>query len=105
MRFTISAPLLVLAAASSAVLADQCGAVCPNSLLPGVSEIVWHLVWNRTIADNVKFCAYHGTGRQKSQAQTFCMYNDNNGTIIYNEQSLQACPKTVKTVKTADCDD
>ena len=56
MRFTVSLPVFVLAAATAA-FADKC-AVCPDSVPPGVSEIAWGLVWNRDVADNQMFCGY-----------------------------------------------
>jgi hypothetical protein len=56
MRFTLSVPVFVLAAAAAAS-ADKC-AVCKDTLLPGVAEIVWTLVFNRTVADNEMFCGY-----------------------------------------------
>ncbi|KAJ7337463.1 hypothetical protein DFH08DRAFT_812799 [Mycena albidolilacea] len=105
MRFTLSVPVFVLAAAAAAS-ADKC-AVCKDTLLPGVAEIVWTLVFNRTVADNeivaMVYAAYmskryRGRGRNNSTAQTFCTYTANTGTIIPNDQSLQACPKKVTVV-------
>jgi hypothetical protein len=54
MRIPLFVPAFVLAAAA-AVAADNC-AVCPTTLLPGVAEIVWTLVFNRNVAENVMFC-------------------------------------------------
>ncbi|KAJ7686312.1 hypothetical protein B0H17DRAFT_1204364 [Mycena rosella] len=96
MRIPFFVPAFVLAAAA-AVVADKC-AVCPTTLLPGVTEILWTLVFNRNVAENVMFCGFRGKGRNNSTAQTFCTYNDNNGIFIANDMSLQACPKKVKVV-------
>jgi hypothetical protein len=52
MRFTI--PLFALVAAATAA-AQKC-AVCRDTIPPGVAEISWTLVFNRTISDNVMFC-------------------------------------------------
>ncbi|KAJ7337462.1 hypothetical protein DFH08DRAFT_812798 [Mycena albidolilacea] len=54
MRLTLSVPVFVLAAAAAAD-ADKC-AVFPETLLPGSAEIAWHLVLNRTVADNEMCC-------------------------------------------------
>ena len=56
MRISLFVPTFVLAAAAT-VAADNC-AVCPTTLLPGVAEIVWTLVFNRNVAENVMFCGY-----------------------------------------------
>ncbi|KAJ6463976.1 hypothetical protein C8R45DRAFT_1220079 [Mycena sanguinolenta] len=95
MRFTVSLPALVLAAATAA-FAAKC-AICPNTLPPGVSEIAWSLVWSRDVAVNQMFCGYQGKGRgNPNPVQTFCMFYDNNGTRIENDQSWHLCPNTAK---------
>jgi hypothetical protein len=51
MRFIV--PFFALVAATAAT-AQQC-TVCRDSIPPGVSEIGWGLVFNRTIGDNIMF--------------------------------------------------
>ncbi|KAJ7511637.1 hypothetical protein B0H11DRAFT_1952361 [Mycena galericulata] len=96
MRITFSVLFLGFATVASA---GSC-AICPDTLLPGVSEITWGRVWNRDV--DVMFCGYKGKERNNPRpVQTFCMYNDN-GMRIEDEDSLQAYPKAVKV---QECDD
>ncbi|KAJ7362313.1 hypothetical protein DFH08DRAFT_840684, partial [Mycena albidolilacea] len=122
MRFNLSISLPAFVLAAITTTAAACAAVCPTTLLPGPAEVAWSLVFNRDVADNVMFCGcafafassiysahiwgmwltlysrYQGAGRNNSKPQTFCTYNDNDGTIIPNDRSLLACPKTVPVV-------
>ncbi|KAF7326435.1 hypothetical protein MSAN_02512100 [Mycena sanguinolenta] len=98
MRFAVSLPVFILAFAAAAA-AGNC-AICPDTLPPGVSEIGWRLVFHRDVADNQMFCGYRGAERDNPHpVQTFCVYNDNNGTRIENEQGWDTCPQTVKVKK------
>ncbi|KAJ6563650.1 hypothetical protein DFH09DRAFT_478538 [Mycena vulgaris] len=101
MRFAITSAFIVVAlgATATTTTAAKC-AICPSTLLPGVAEIAWGLVWDREVAEDVKFCGYKGAERKNpNPVYTFCMYTISNGTRIENEESLQACPKTVKLGK------
>ncbi|KAJ7753034.1 hypothetical protein B0H14DRAFT_2980059 [Mycena olivaceomarginata] len=75
-----------------ATVAAQC-AICPRGLLPGPAEVAWGLVWEREVAEDVKFCGYKGTERgNPNPLYTFCLYTISNGTRIENDESLQECP-------------
>ncbi|KAJ7855554.1 hypothetical protein B0H13DRAFT_2357772 [Mycena leptocephala] len=93
MRFI---PLFALVAAATAA-AQQC-AVCRDTIPPGVAEINWTLVFNRTIGDNVMFCGYRGSSFRNptGKPQTFCEYTMDNGTFIANEESYSTCTKQVE---------
>ncbi|KAJ7697589.1 hypothetical protein B0H17DRAFT_1328793 [Mycena rosella] len=93
MRFTL--PIYVLAAVSATV-AENC-AVCPDTLLPGVSEIGWSLVFHSEVDENVMFCGYHGQSFRRPYPKpisTFCEYT-NSGTLIPKDGSWHLCRKTV----------
>ncbi|KAF7368501.1 hypothetical protein MVEN_00173300 [Mycena venus] len=86
---------ITLGTGATTTAAAKC-AICPSTLLPGVAEIAWGLVWDREVAENAKFCGYKGAERKNPKpVYTFCMYTISNGTRIENDESLQACPKMV----------
>ncbi|KAJ7935943.1 hypothetical protein B0H13DRAFT_2304431 [Mycena leptocephala] len=86
MRFIV--PFFALVAAT-VVTAQQC-TVCRDSIPPGVAEIGWGLVFNRTIGDNIMFCG---------RPQAFCEYTLDNGTFIENAEAYYVCPKQIELGK------